>query len=847
MRAQLAARERMIAELQAKPQDASEVPDARRSACAPKPTFRVLSQGLDLYAMKAPHTVTLSQDQQQVYDAFNDWYRGGREHTFSIGGYAGTGKGQPLDTMVMTPFGPKAMGELKVGSPVSNPDGTVAKVIQVHELGERDVYKVTFSDGTSTRVTLDHLWLVKRSGKHLKAAREDVDGDRTFGRVETTEQLMAYIKKERKKGYRRTNLPLIPLTKPVALNINNKGDHEPIDPYVLGVLLGDGGVTQGDAILTSYDPDLVADVKGRLGCKVSPKSKNRRGSYYIPEAAGIIEPLEMLGVMGKYSYQKWVPDLYKHGPVDRRWGVVRGLMDTDGTVGKGGVVSYTSTSKRLADDMSWMLRSLGFRATSSSRIPTFRDKTGKKKNGRRAYTIFIQGPCTADLFHLARKKNRCRDKFNGGHSDVLRRMESIKLDGKANCRCITVDHPNGLYITNDFIVTHNSTLIGVIAKSLAASGTPIQKIAFVAFTGKASNVLRQKLTGESVVGGFRGTIHSLIYATMTKCSVCGRMLTEFNSAYHKDQLWHLENGYAPHTSSVGSVVWERKPSLNGEYNLIVIDEASMVNDSLLADLTGYKIPILAVGDHGQLPPVSGVSRLMVNPTVKLEKIHRQAETNDIIRLSRGIRETGGWPQGFSNSPNIHMVLRENLESLLEKLYDENDVADVCMIAYKNAERVRLNEIARRVRYKVEHASQLPPQPGDQLICLRNTQRTIYNGMRGVLRDPGVEPMMDYWYHGTVRFPEDRLEVDGWMLRSQFNREKTYDKLEETGLKAWGWDSIGMLFDYGYALTGHKAQGSSFKHVIVYHDKPRLVDAEGWQRWLYSSVTRASEHLYLLVD
>jgi len=395
--------------------------------------------------------------------------------------------------------------------------------------------------------------------------------------------------------------------------------------------------------------------------------------------------------------------------------------------------------------------------------------------------------------------------------------------------------------------TGKSTLIGVIAKSLAASGTSIQKIAFVAYTGKASNVLRQKLTGESVLGGFRGTIHSLIYATMTKCSVCGTLLTEWNSAFHNDQLWHLEEGRVPHTSSIGSIVWERKPNLNGEYNLIIIDEASMVNDTLLSDLVGYNIPILAVGDHGQLPPVSGVSRLMVNPTVRLEKIHRQAETNDIIRLSRAIRETGGWPPGFSNSPNIHMVLRDDLEALLAKLYDQNDVADVCMIAYKNAERIRLNEVARRVRYKVEHASSLPPQPGDQLICLRNTQRTIYNGMRGVLRAPGVEPVKDYWYQGTVRFPEDRLEVSGWMLKSQFNRERTYEKPEETGLKAWGWDAVGMLFDYGYALTGHKAQGSQFKHVIVYHDKPRLVDAEGWGRWLYTSCTRAQSELYLLVD
>jgi exodeoxyribonuclease V len=395
--------------------------------------------------------------------------------------------------------------------------------------------------------------------------------------------------------------------------------------------------------------------------------------------------------------------------------------------------------------------------------------------------------------------------------------------------------------------TGKSTLIGYIAQSLQASGFPIQKIAFAAYTGKASNVLRQKLAAEGVRGGFRGTIHSLIYAVMAKCSMCGALLTENNSAFHQDKLWHLEVGHPPHVSSVGTIVWERKPTLNNECGLIVIDEASMVNDALLDDLTGYHVPILAVGDHGQLPPVSGVSRLMVNPTVKLDKIHRQAETNDIIRLSRGIRETGGWPPGFSSSPNIHLVLQDNLEGLLRKLYEENNIADVCMITYRNVDRIRLNEIARRVRYGVESASKLPPQPGDQLICLKNTQRTIYNGMRGFLKAPGVETMKDYWWRGVVQFPEDRLEVDGWMLKSQFNRDRTYEKPEDAGLKTWGWDPLGMLFDYGYALTGHKAQGSQFKHVIVYHDKPRLVETEMWKRWLYTSVTRASEHMYLLVD
>ena len=173
----------------------------------------------------------LSPDQLRVHDAILDWLRNPREQLLTVGGFAGAGKGQPLDSVVMTPFGPKRMGELAVGSQVSNPDGTVAKVLLVHELGIRKVFRVTFSDGASTLVTEDHLWLVKHAGKpRLKAERADMSGALLWGRVETTTQLRKYIatqvcvsrRSRTNTGRTRTYFPLIPLSKARLRPVNKE-------------------------------------------------------------------------------------------------------------------------------------------------------------------------------------------------------------------------------------------------------------------------------------------------------------------------------------------------------------------------------------------------------------------------------------------------------------------------------------------------------------------------------------------------------------------------------------------------------------------------------------------------
>lgn len=355
--------------------------------------------------------------------------------------------------------------------------------------------------------------------------------------------------------------------------------------------------------------------------------------------------------------------------------------------------------------------------------------------------------------------------------------------------------------------TGKSTLIAEVARELSD-----KVVAFVAYTGKAVNGLRQKLraAGSVSLSHSSSTIHSLIYQPMMNES--------------------------------GHIRWSRRDRLDAD--LIIIDEASMVDAALLSDLMSYKVPIFAVGDHGQLPPVHGESVLMQNPDLRLDQIHRQAAGNPIIRLSQMIRESGDLPRGFPSSDSVQVVDSSTAFRVLSDMYIRGE--DVGVLAYTNKSRQWLNREARSLRYG---CTPNLPQDGDSIICLRNRQGILFNGMRGAVAGSVAEDK--HWWHGNFLFEDDELEVEGCVLKSQFGRDRTYSAHEEIaadnrGLVTWDWDQVGLLFDYGYALTVHKSQGAQFKNVFLLYEKHWRLEADAWRRWLYTGVTRATDRLYVML-
>jgi exodeoxyribonuclease-5 len=264
----------------------------------------------------------------------------------------------------------------------------------------------------------------------------------------------------------------------------------------------------------------------------------------------------------------------------------------------------------------------------------------------------------------------------------------------------------------------------------------------------------------------------------------------------------------------------------------------MVDAKIWADLRSYKIPILAVGDHGQLPPINGDFNLMENPDFKLEKIHRQAKGNKIIQLSETVRNQQEIPFGdFGKVKKLDKTNYETQEYVEEMLH--NFSKNLLVLVGYNWARVELNKNIRRLNnFYTED-----PQSGDRIICLKNNySKGIFNGMLGEIKtitSVQDEQGRELWYQIEAKMDDANL-YEGKVLKEQFGAEKTLRKVEGVS-----YDAMGDLFDFGYAMTVHKAQGSQAPKVLLFEQRFKNMDDEEWYRWLYTAVTRAEKELVIV--
>lgn len=356
-------------------------------------------------------------------------------------------------------------------------------------------------------------------------------------------------------------------------------------------------------------------------------------------------------------------------------------------------------------------------------------------------------------------------------------------------------------------------LLSLIAKNISKS------IAFACFTGKAALVLKSKLDAAGVKYSYCGTIHGLIYSPIID----------------------------PKTLKIKG--WKKKVMIPED--LVFIDEASMVDSKIYRDLTFYGKKILFCGDQAQLPPISKDNfSIMTKPDFMLTEIHRQAIDNPIIKLSMIIR-TGGDISNFKNDDDRVIITNKNAKGVDELIYnafkDKNERLDSAMLCYFNASRVRYNNIMRSMLGYNENR----PQIDDVVICLKNSSldedTTIFNGMRGLVGKATDKD--DLKYTLTVNFPYDNMSLTENVSRFQFNDEKTFQSpldLKKYGQNIKSWKSVGMLFDYGYALTYWKIQGSQYDNIFLFVERSKYQTEEDFRKAMYTSVTRSSNKLVVLI-
>jgi len=372
-----------------------------------------------------------------------------------VAGRPSMGKAQPLDSQVRTLNRWKRMGELEVGDALASIDGQPSIVTGIFPQGIKQVYRVTFSDGRSTECCAEHLWQV--NSRHWDAARV----------VDTTE-LMRLLKTIRHQNRLWIECPsgdfghLDPL---------------PIDPWVLGALLGDGNLTGTGTVRFStasaemlelmeehLGNDMVVNHAGRYDYRLIRQDRARVAGMQGAQPNPLRVNLEALQLSGLSSDEKFIPRLYMDASRSARLDLLRGLLDTDGWVEKWGSVRFCTSSQQLAKDVAELVRSLGGYCSIANKQPHFRNIAGMRVEGLPAYVCNISHPEPQSLFLLSEKQGRAPAKWR---RQKRLNILSIEPTRQTECQCISVSHSSKLYLTDEYVVTHNTAFSINIAENVA--------------------------------------------------------------------------------------------------------------------------------------------------------------------------------------------------------------------------------------------------------------------------------------------------------------------------------------------------------------------------------------------
>jgi phosphate starvation-inducible PhoH-like protein len=394
------------------------------------------------------------------------------------------GRAQPLSANVLTPGGWRPIGELTVGDLVVGSDGLPTPVLGVYPQGRKAVYRVTTQDGASTVACGEHLWTVR------------TPDDRSHGRPSRVLETQDMIGNLRRGHVHRYELPLVAPVEFVPQDV-------PLDPYALGLLLGDGCLTTSTTpAFATADAELATALEAALpGIELKRKTdvdyvlrnvNGGRGGVIV--ANPVTVALRELGLAGTRSDTKFVPEAYRMNSAAVRLAVLQGLLDSDG----GPVtqrartcrIQYGTSSERLRDDVVFLVRSLGGVAYWRRR-PALGRKPGMAR-GRAvhhrndAFVLDIRLPEGVQPFRLARKR-ALYDAGGGGRP--MRFIDAIEPAGEAETVCIQVGAADSLYVTDDLIVTHNTLNDAFIILDEAQNTTPEQMKMFLTRLGFGAKIV----------------------------------------------------------------------------------------------------------------------------------------------------------------------------------------------------------------------------------------------------------------------------------------------------------------------------------------------------------------------
>lgn len=366
----------------------------------------------------------------------------------------GIGKAQPLNSLIYTPTGYVTMGDVKIGTRILNENGGISKVIGVYPQGKKSVYRLYFTDGTAADCCENHLWKVitQKGRKAIKDKRyndksDDFDKERWHSVIETKDIISKFV-----PGIILKNAPHFKLPLPKAVNFNKQKIE--LDPYLMGLILGDGGISQQTVSITTIDKETVDFLKKHVKDNYPNMHirKDDKITYYLSRDGyssknknTVIEVIKKYGLMGKNSKTKFIPKQFIYNSISVRIAILQGLLDTDGYINAMGTIIYTSASNQLAQDVIELVRSLGWIAKLSSKF--------NKKYQSYSWNVTISYDDSFIPFRLKRKVKRLRKVFKMKFQKYICGYEILPAQEQ---QCIMVDSPTHLYLTNGYNVTHNT-------------------------------------------------------------------------------------------------------------------------------------------------------------------------------------------------------------------------------------------------------------------------------------------------------------------------------------------------------------------------------------------------------
>lgn len=664
-----------------------------------------------------------------VYQCEN-WFRHSSQQVFEIAGAAGTGKAQPVDTLIPTPTGNKKLGNLKVGDYVFNRYGKPVKILNIFEQGYLDTYKVTLKDGRSTECNDQHLWTVK------------------YNNEEKTLSLYQIMKMDK----------------------NCKNFYVPMNGCVEYTSPSDGNYRVGKFTISPY----------------------KLGRNYTHTA----DEIAKCTVCDKYQRLEYLRGLIEG---------FGGLSINDNNTN----LWFVHEDKNIIYNIKLLLLSLGYLPT------TIKYSTSKYY----IISTVIEG---TDLYHYLKHNiksdNVFIERINQDQYISIRSIEN--LHEKKKMRCILVDDPEHLYLTNDYIVTHNTTIVLYLIEQL---GLRMNEVLFLAYQGKAA--CRMTMTGLPAK-----TIHSAIYK------------------YEKEAMKDSEGRFL--RNDRGKIrmkgVFKKRDFIGGneDIKLIVVDEAGMVNKEIAEDLKSFNIPIIVLGDLNQLPPVFGKPYFLTNPDVVLTKIMRQNEGNPIVYLSQEVLAGRNLNVGIYGKSEVIPK-----SELTDSHFSKSDI----VLSETNRLRWNVNNFFR------EHLRQYKqldyPHNGEKVICRKNNWKRSIDG--GIFLTNGMSGYVDAIQKWTFNRKENTMVMDfrpdftpSIFKDVKFNYEFMYtapqQSLEEPENASDAMnDYFHDRFEFGYCITVHLSQGSQYGKVL-YLNENIMRTKEDQKKLAYTAITRAIDSISIVI-